>query len=148
VKSLTCIVCREKRELLGEDEPICPDCLKRLSAIAATREPSAAVGNAPITVPFPEKVRRQLKILAAEEGRSIESMVGEAFSLLFAKYGKAEIAPVKGLEPPAGQTRAAASTGRNLPADAEGVCFSELLEKVRDALVRAQEGSARDDPVV
>jgi hypothetical protein len=66
-------------------------------------------------------------------------MVGEAFRLLFAKYGKAEIAPVKGLEPPAGLTRAAASTGRNLPADAEGVNFSELLEKVRDALVREHE---------
>jgi hypothetical protein len=134
VKSRTCIVCREKRKLLDEDEPICPDCHQRLSTIAATlRELPAAVGPAPITVRFPEKVRRQLTILAAEEGRSIESMVGEAFSLLFAKYGKAEIARVKRLEPPAGLTRAAAATGRNLPTDAEGASFSELLEKVRDS---------------
>jgi hypothetical protein len=47
----------------------------------------------PITVHHPEEVRRQLKILAAEQGRKIEHMVGEAFNLLFAKYRKAEIAP-------------------------------------------------------
>ena len=83
MKSRTCIVCREKRKLLDEDEPICPDCHQRLSTIAAElRELPAAVGPAPITVRFPEKVRRQLTILAAEKGRSIESMVGEAFSLL------------------------------------------------------------------
>jgi hypothetical protein len=53
-------------------------------------------GTKPITVHHPEEVRRQLKTLAAEEGRNIEDMVAEAFNLLFAKYRKAEIAPVRG----------------------------------------------------
>lgn len=48
-----------------------------------------------ITVHFPEDVRRQLKGLAAEEGRSMEDMVAEAFNLLFARHRKPEIAPRK-----------------------------------------------------
>jgi hypothetical protein len=53
-------------------------------------------GTKPITVHHPEEVRRQLKTLAAEQGRNIEDMVAEAFNLLFAKYRKAEFAPVRG----------------------------------------------------
>jgi len=53
------------------------------------------VGTKAITVHFPEEVRRQLKTLAAEEGRNIEDMVAEALNLLFAKYRKAELAPRK-----------------------------------------------------
>ena len=49
----------------------------------------------PITVHHPEAVRRQLKALEAEQGRSVEDMVGEALNLMFAKYRKPEIAPVK-----------------------------------------------------
>jgi hypothetical protein len=49
----------------------------------------------PITVHFPEAVRRQIKTLAAEQGRSIEDVVGEAFNLLFAQHRKPEIAPRK-----------------------------------------------------
>jgi hypothetical protein len=52
-------------------------------------------GTKPITVHHPEEVRRQLKTLAAEQGRNVEDMVAEAFNLLFAKYRKAEIAPVR-----------------------------------------------------
>ena len=52
-------------------------------------------GTKAITVHFPEEVRRQLKTLAAEEGRNIEDMVAEALNLLFAKYRKAELAPRK-----------------------------------------------------
>jgi hypothetical protein len=54
------------------------------------------VGTVPITVHFPKEVRRQLKMLAAEHDKHIETMVGEALNLLFAKYRKGEIAPVKG----------------------------------------------------
>jgi hypothetical protein len=54
------------------------------------------LGTKPITVHHPEAVRRQLKSLAGEQGRSVEDMVGEALNLLFAKYRKAEIAPTKG----------------------------------------------------
>src|ERR1700735_2756891 len=57
-------------------------------------QPSRA-GTKAITVHFPEEVRRQLKTLAAEEGRNIEDMVAEALNLLFAKYRKAELAPRK-----------------------------------------------------
>lgn len=49
----------------------------------------------PITVHFPEQVRRQLKALAAEEGRHVEDMVAEGLNLLFAKYRRPEIAPRK-----------------------------------------------------
>jgi hypothetical protein len=35
-------------------------------------------------VHHPEGVRRQLKALAAEQGRNVEDMVGEALNLLFA----------------------------------------------------------------
>ena len=48
-----------------------------------------------ITVHFPENVRRQLKSMAAEQGRSMEDMVGEALNLLFAHYRKPELAPRK-----------------------------------------------------
>ena len=54
------------------------------------------LGTKPITVHFPREVRHQLKILAAEQDKHIETMVGEALNLLFAKYRKGEIAPVKG----------------------------------------------------
>ena len=48
-----------------------------------------------ITVHFPEQVRRQLKSMAAEEGRSMEDMVAEALNLLFARHRKPELAPRK-----------------------------------------------------
>ena len=48
-----------------------------------------------ITVHFPEEVRRQLKAMAAEEGRNVDDMVAEALNLLFARYRKPEIAPRK-----------------------------------------------------
>jgi len=54
-------------------------------------QPPSRVGQKPITGYFPEEVRIQLKMLAAGERRSMESMIGEAFNDLFAKYGKAEI---------------------------------------------------------
>jgi hypothetical protein len=57
---------------------------------------SSRVGTKPITVHHPEAVRRQLKSLAGEQVRSVEDMVGEALNLLFAKYRKAEIAPMRG----------------------------------------------------
>jgi hypothetical protein len=64
-------------------------------AMVAPRRPlqPSRQGTVPITVHHPEAVRKQLKILAAEQGRNIEDMVGEALNLLFAKYRKPEIAP-------------------------------------------------------
>lgn len=48
-----------------------------------------------ITVHAPEAVRRQLKAIAAEEGRPMEDLAAEAFNLLFAHYRRPEIAPRK-----------------------------------------------------
>lgn len=62
--------------------------------VAPARQPSR-VGTKPITVHYPEVVRRQLKALSGEEGRDVADMVAEALNLLFAKYRKPEIAPRK-----------------------------------------------------
>lgn len=59
-----------------------------------TRQPSRE-NTAAITVHYPEPVRRQLKVLASEEGRNVDDMVAEALNLLFARYRKPEIAPRK-----------------------------------------------------
>ena len=56
------------------------------SAVAPSR-----IGQKPITAFYPEHVRTQLKMMAAEQRRSMESMIGEALNDLFAKYGKPEI---------------------------------------------------------
>lgn len=53
------------------------------------------IGQKPITAFFPEHVRIQLKMMAAEQRRSMESMIGEALNDLFAKYGKPEIISVQ-----------------------------------------------------
>ena len=60
------------------------------SAIAPSRRDTKA-----ITVHFPEEVRRQLKSMAAEEGRSMEDMIAEALNLLFVRYRRPELAPRK-----------------------------------------------------
>jgi hypothetical protein len=64
------------------------------SATTETRQPSR-VGTKPITVHYPEIVRRQLKALAGQEGRDVADMVAEALNLLFVKYRKPELAPRK-----------------------------------------------------
>jgi hypothetical protein len=66
-----------------------------MAAALAARPQVSRLGTKPITVHHPEEVRRQLKALAGEQGRAVEDMVAEAFNLLFAKYRKPEIAPVK-----------------------------------------------------
>ena len=64
----------------------------------SAEKPSAQdsrLGTAPITVHLPEGIRRQVKGLAAEQGRTVADLVAEALNLLFANYGKPESAPVK-----------------------------------------------------
>lgn len=56
------------------------------------KQPSR-IATRPITVHFPKAVRDQLKILAIEEGKTLQNLVAESFNDLFAKYGKPEIAP-------------------------------------------------------
>jgi hypothetical protein len=62
------------------------------AALAPARQPGRA-GTKPITVHLPAAVRGQLKLLAAERGRTLQDLMSEAFNDLFAKYGKPEIAP-------------------------------------------------------
>ena len=77
-----------------------PDVVAQAEAVSvpsmppAVRQPSRR-DTAAITVHYPEPVRRQLKVLASEEGRNVDDMVAEALNLLFARYRKAEIAPRK-----------------------------------------------------
>ena len=59
----------------------------------AAGQPGRA-GTKPITVHFPKEVRDHLKILAVEQGTTLRALVGESFNMLFAKYGKPEIAPM------------------------------------------------------
>ena len=58
---------------------------------AATLLAPSRIGQKPITAFFPEEVRIQLKMMAAEQRRSMESMIGEALNDIFAKYGKPEL---------------------------------------------------------
>jgi hypothetical protein len=60
---------------------------------AAGAKPPSRLSTVAVTGYYPQPVRAQLKILAAEQGRSMESMIAEALNDLFAKYGKPEIAP-------------------------------------------------------
>ena len=53
------------------------------------------IGTKPITVHFPKEVRSQLKMLAVQQDLTMQQMVGEAFNMLFTKYGVPEVAPVK-----------------------------------------------------
>jgi hypothetical protein len=53
-------------------------------------------GAVQIAAFFPEDVRTQLKVLAAEQRREVQDLMAEALNLIFVKYGKAEIAPRKG----------------------------------------------------
>ena len=50
------------------------------------------VGTKAITGHFVPEVRAQLKILAAEQGRTMEDMMAEGLNMLFAAYNKPEIA--------------------------------------------------------
>ena len=46
-----------------------------------------------ITGHYPPEVRHQLKVLAAEQGRTMEDMIAESLNMLFALYKKPEIVP-------------------------------------------------------
>ena len=69
--------------------------------IETTSEPSkksnlqkpSRVGTLAITGHFPPEVRNQLKILAIEQGRTMEDMLAESLNMLFAMYEKPELAP-------------------------------------------------------
>jgi len=72
-----------------------PNAAAAASTSPPRSQPASRRATKPITVHFPEEVRRQLKSMAAEEGRSMEDMVAEALNLLFARHRKPELAPRK-----------------------------------------------------
>ena len=47
-----------------------------------------------VTAYFPLAVKKQLRLLAAEEATTIQNLLAEALNDLFAKRGKPEIAPL------------------------------------------------------
>ena len=44
---------------------------------------------------YPKLVRDQLKMLAIEQDTTAHDLMGEALNMLFAKYGKPEVAPTE-----------------------------------------------------
>ena len=52
-------------------------------------------GKANVTGYFPPAVKRQLRVLAAEQDTTIQALLGQALNDLFAKYGKPEVVPVE-----------------------------------------------------
>lgn len=81
-------------------EPVKKSAASTPKAVQPARKPPSAVAPSrvstkAITVHFPEAVRRQLKMLAAEQGRAMEDLVAEGLNLVFVKYRKPEIAPRK-----------------------------------------------------
>ena len=55
--------------------------------------PPSRAGTRPLTVHFPKPVRDQLKVLAAEQGRTMQSLVAEGLNAVFSRYGKSAVAP-------------------------------------------------------
>ena len=51
-------------------------------------------GKANVTGYFPPAVKRQLRVLAAEQDTTIQALLGQALNDLFARYGKPEVVPV------------------------------------------------------
>ena len=49
-------------------------------------------GKVPVTGFYEPRVRRQLRIMAAEGDTTVQALLGEAISDFFAKHGKPEIA--------------------------------------------------------
>jgi len=71
-----------------------------VEAAPATPEASSAktrpdrIGKSNVTGYFPNEVKKQLRMMAAEQDKTIQQLLAEALNGLFAKYGKGEIAPL------------------------------------------------------
>lgn len=52
-------------------------------------------GKSNVTGYFPQEVKRQLRLMSAEQDKTIQKLLAEALNDLFAKYGKPEIAPLE-----------------------------------------------------
>lgn len=57
-------------------------------------QPAGRQGKTNIAGYFPPAVKTQLRILGAEQSRTIQRLLAEALNDLFAKYSKPEIVPL------------------------------------------------------
>jgi hypothetical protein len=64
-------------------------------AVSALRKGGSRAGAVQVAAFFPEGVRAQLKMMAAEQRRDVQDLLAEGLNLIFAKYGKPEIAPIR-----------------------------------------------------
>lgn len=48
-----------------------------------------------VTGYFPPEVKKQLRLMSAEQDKTIQKLLAEALNDLFAKYGRPEIAPTE-----------------------------------------------------
>lgn len=53
------------------------------------------IGKVHVSGHFPPEVRKQLKAIALEEDKTTQQLLGEGLNLLFASYGRPEIAPTE-----------------------------------------------------
>jgi hypothetical protein len=51
-------------------------------------------GKSNVTGYFPPEVKKQLRLMGAEQDKTIQRLLAEALNDLFAKHGKPEIAPL------------------------------------------------------
>ena len=67
------------------------------SARPAGTQLRSRAGQEPNPLPFtiPKKFAASSRFLAVEQGTTLQALVGESFNMLFAKYGKPEIAPTE-----------------------------------------------------
>jgi hypothetical protein len=83
-----------KRALLSEavkaKQPTPPQSLPTVDAEAS--KTSSRIGTRMLGFHVPEPVQRQFKILAAEQGKTVQALLQESVNDLFRKYGKEPIA--------------------------------------------------------
>jgi hypothetical protein len=68
-------------------------------AEAKTPDPHYRPGRADkvnVTGYFPPEVKKQLRMMSAEQDKTIQQLLAEALNDMFAKYGRPEIAPTSG----------------------------------------------------
>ncbi len=82
------------RKASASPDPVAAPANTSAPRITSARPPSRQ-GAVQIAAFFPEEVRAQLKVVAAEQRRDVQDLLAEALNLIFVKYGKPEIAPIK-----------------------------------------------------
>lgn len=87
-----------RQAMLSSSEPTAPTQAPLDEARPAEEPRSYQVrtgreGKSNITGYFPPEVKKQLRLLAAEQDTTIQNLLAEALNDLFAKNGKPELAP-------------------------------------------------------